>query len=76
MLMSASHPVRPKGHWSRVGPGPLVPQCLGEIAVLQVVPASWTLSMRMLGTGAKEGSGIHRHYFHPELSCWLSLCFL
>lgn len=30
----------------------------------------------MLGTGAEDGSGIHRHYFHPELSCWLSLCFL
>ena len=53
-----------------------VPQCLGEIAVPQILPAAWTLSVRMLGTDAEKHSGTYRHYFHPELSCWLPSCFL
>lgn len=44
-------------------------------------PTSWkekflsVPSMITLGTGAEEGSEAQRQHFHPELSCWLSLCF-
>lgn len=68
--------------WVPRGPSPFLPSPHFPLPFLTShFPTSWKAkfllvpSVRILGTDTEKGLGIRIHYIHPELSCWLSLCF-